>query len=224
MRVAVVGAGVLGASAAFHLALAGAEVVLADQAHEGRATAAGAGIISPWSSGAADPAWHRIADAGARYYPALVRSLAEHGEADVGYRRVGSLCVAVGRGELDRIERTVLARRAAAPEAGEVSRLSPGEARGLFPPLHPDLAAVHIEGGARVDGRLLAAALRRAGAEVELEIDGTLRVDGLDPAAVGDIAFVTGARVHELTRVTTSLEAAYLALTGDDVEYRTAAW
>ena len=47
MRVAVVGAGVLGASAAFHLALAGAEVVLADQAHEGRATAAGAGIVSP---------------------------------------------------------------------------------------------------------------------------------------------------------------------------------
>jgi D-amino-acid dehydrogenase len=43
-----------------------------------------------------------------------------------------------------------------------VSRLSPGEARGLFPPLHPELSAVHIEGGARVDGRLLAAALRRA--------------------------------------------------------------
>jgi ABC-2 type transport system ATP-binding protein len=28
--------------------------------------------------------------------------------------------------------------------------------------------------------------------------------------------------VHELTRVTASLEAAYLALTGDEVEYRAA--
>jgi D-amino-acid dehydrogenase len=179
MRVAVVGAGVLGASAAFHLALAGAEVVLADQAHEGRATAAGAGIVSPWSSGATDPAWHRIADAGARYYPALVRSLAEHGEADVGYRRVGSLCVAVERSELDRIERTVLARRAAAPEAGEVSRLSPGEARALFPPLHPDLAAVHVEGGARVDGRLLAAALRRAAERRGARVHAGAAVTGL---------------------------------------------
>lgn len=162
MRVAVVGAGVLGASAAFHLALAGAEVVLVDRAHEGRATAAGAGIVSPWSSEVADPEWRRIADAGARYYPALVRLLAERGEADVGYRRVGSLCVATERSDLDRIERAVLARRAEAPEAGEVSRLSPAEARRLFPPLHPDLAAVRVGGGARVDGRLLADALRRA--------------------------------------------------------------
>ena len=66
MRVAIVGAGVLGASAAFHLALAGAEVVVADQGHAGRATAAGAGIVSAWSSGRIDPDWRRIADGGAR--------------------------------------------------------------------------------------------------------------------------------------------------------------
>jgi D-amino-acid dehydrogenase len=56
----------------------------------------------------------------------------------------------------------VRARRAEAPEAGEVTRLSPAEARGLFPPLRPDLAAVHVSGAARVDGRLLTAALWRA--------------------------------------------------------------
>jgi ABC-2 type transport system ATP-binding protein len=70
---------------------------------------------------------------------------------------------------------------------------------------------------------LLAAALQRAGGTVELQIDGALRVDGLDVAMVGDIAFATGVRVHELARVTASLEAAYLALTGDDVEYRAVA-
>ncbi len=190
MRVAVVGAGVLGASAAFHLALAGAEVVLVDRAHEGRATAAGAGIVSPWSSEVADPEWRRIADAGARYYPALVRLLAEHGEADVGYRRVGSLCVATERSDLDRIERAVLARRAEAPEAGEVSRLSPAEARRLFPPLHPELAAVRVGGGARVDGRLLADALRRVaerrGARVHV---------GAASGLLGGGGRVTGVRV-----------------------------
>lgn len=162
VRVAIIGAGVLGASTAFHLALAGAEVVVADQGHAGRATAAGAGIVSPWSSGRTDPGWYRIAAAGARYYPALVRLLAESGETETGYRRVGALSVAADARELNRVERTVLARRAEAPEAGEVTRLSPAEARRLFPPLHPELAAVLVAGGARVDGRLLAEALRRA--------------------------------------------------------------
>src|SRR5215213_5368461 len=162
VRVAVIGAGVLGASTAFHLALSGAEVVVADQAHAGRATAAGAGIVSPWSSGRVDPDWRRIAEAGARYYPALIQRLADEGEAETGYRRVGALSVAADGGELDRIERAVRARRAEAPEVGEVARLSPAQARALFPPLRPDLGAVHVAGGARVDGRLLAAALRRA--------------------------------------------------------------
>ena len=72
-------------------------------------------------------------------------------------------------------------------------------------------------------GPLLASALQRAGAAVALEIDGALRVDGLDAAEVGDIAFELGVRLHELTAVTASLEEAYLELTGDEVEYR-AAW
>jgi ABC-2 type transport system ATP-binding protein len=69
----------------------------------------------------------------------------------------------------------------------------------------------------------LAAALRQAGGRVELEVDGALRVEGLDGAEVGDVAYVTDVRLHELATVTASLEAAYLALTGDDVEYRAVA-
>jgi ABC-2 type transport system ATP-binding protein len=69
----------------------------------------------------------------------------------------------------------------------------------------------------------LAAALQRAGAGVEREPGGALRVSGLDSAAVGDLAFAAGVRVHELTRLTASLEEAYLELTGDDVEYRATA-
>ncbi|SEO76905.1 ABC transporter ATP-binding protein [Trujillonella endophytica] len=67
---------------------------------------------------------------------------------------------------------------------------------------------------------LLASALRRAGAAVVLELDGALRIEGLDPADVGDVAHAAGVPVHELTRVVASLEAAYLALTGGEVEYR----
>ncbi|WP_369136812.1 ABC transporter ATP-binding protein [Modestobacter versicolor] len=67
----------------------------------------------------------------------------------------------------------------------------------------------------------LAGALHRAGAQVAADADGTLQVRGLDLAQVGDVAFAAGVRLHELTRVATSLEAAYHALTGADVEYRT---
>jgi ABC-2 type transport system ATP-binding protein len=72
-------------------------------------------------------------------------------------------------------------------------------------------------------GPTLADALGRAGGHVELELDGALRVEGLDLAAVGDVAFIADVRVHELSRVTASLETAYLELTGDDVEYRAVA-
>ena len=44
MRIVVVGAGILGASTAYHLARDGADVAIVDQAHDGQATAAGAGI------------------------------------------------------------------------------------------------------------------------------------------------------------------------------------
>jgi len=69
-------------------------------------------------------------------------------------------------------------------------------------------------------GPVLAAALRQAGGRVQLELDGALRVEGLDLVAVGDVAFIADVRLHELSRVTASLEAAYLALTDSDVEYR----
>jgi ABC-2 type transport system ATP-binding protein len=67
---------------------------------------------------------------------------------------------------------------------------------------------------------LLSVALRQAGGHVSLELDGALPVEGLDAEQVGDVAFAARARVHELTLVVASLEAAYLELTGGDVEYR----
>jgi ABC-2 type transport system ATP-binding protein len=70
---------------------------------------------------------------------------------------------------------------------------------------------------------VLAAALERFGADVEPDGPDTLRVHGLDVAEVGDVAFECGVRLHELSRVTVSLEEAYLALTRDEVEYRAGA-
>ena len=49
-----------------------------------------------------------------------------------------------------------------------------------------------------------------------------LTVSGLNATQVGDIAFEHGVRLHELTVVRASLEAAFMELTADSVEYRAA--
>jgi D-amino-acid dehydrogenase len=163
VRVIVVGAGVAGASCAYTAASLGAEVVLVDAAMAGRATAAGAGIICPWTSSLSDdPVWCNFACAAVRHYGPLLAELAECGEKDVGYRRVGALSLAGSHDGQQAIIERMLAQRATAPEIGEVTAVSGAGARCLFPPLRGDRPAVFIEGAARVDGRLLAAALARA--------------------------------------------------------------
>ena len=162
MRLIVVGSGIVGASCAYAASSLGAEVVLVDAAKPGQATAAGAGIICPWSARVADPAWCALAYPAARQYPALTARLADLGETDVGYRQVGALALAEREEDREQIREALLARRAAAPEIGEVAELSGADAQRLFPPLRADAAAVYIGGAARVDGRKLAAALARA--------------------------------------------------------------
>jgi D-amino-acid dehydrogenase len=162
VRLIVVGSGIVGASCAYTAASLGAEVVLVDAETRGQATAAGAGIVCPWSSRVDDPAWYAFACASARAYPRLIEDLAGLGETDVGYRQVGALALADSEGRQREVQRQLLARRADAPEIGDVTPLDAGEARLLFPPLRPDCAAVLIGGAARVDGRLLAGALVRA--------------------------------------------------------------
>jgi ABC-2 type transport system ATP-binding protein len=66
----------------------------------------------------------------------------------------------------------------------------------------------------------LAKALAAAQGTVTPGADGTLSVRGLTAPQVGDIAFTQGVRLHELTVIRASLEAAFMELTADSVEYR----
>ncbi|WP_336216754.1 NAD(P)/FAD-dependent oxidoreductase [Nonomuraea sp. LPB2021202275-12-8] len=164
MRVAVIGSGIVGASAAHHLSARGVSVTVVDGAYSGQATQAGAGIVCPWVDHSHDEDWYRLTREGARRYPELVEALGE----DIGYARVGALLVAEEPSELEPV-RALLARRyAEAPEMGEVTDVPAPSA--LFPPLAEDLVALHVAGAARVDGgavrdALLEAAVRQ-GAEL----------------------------------------------------------
>jgi D-amino-acid dehydrogenase len=162
LRLIVVGAGIVGSAAAYSAAVLGADVTLVDAGHAGRATSAGAGIVSPWGWRVDDPQRYALACSAARAYPALIEALGEAGEASLGYRRVGSMALAQTRQEQQELSRKFRSELGAWPEMGEVSELDADQARELFPPLRPGTLAVHVSGGARVDGRLISAALCRA--------------------------------------------------------------
>jgi D-amino-acid dehydrogenase len=164
--VIVVGGGIVGASAAYHLARCGAQVTLIDQAQPGQATAAGAGIIAPGTSFRPPAAFFPLAFRAVAYYDELLASLSEDGERHTGYETVGLLHVATTEDEVARLPlllRLFEERRAAGVKhLSEVRLLNGQEARLLFPALGMIHGAIYVSGAARLDGRLMRDALRRA--------------------------------------------------------------
>jgi len=67
----------------------------------------------------------------------------------------------------------------------------------------------------------LAAIVAGQGVEIVTTSPEMLDIHGLPAARIGDLAAQSGIPLHELTPTTGSLEEAYLALTGESVEYRT---
>lgn len=155
----VVGAGILGASTAYHLAKAGVEVALIDRRDFGQATDAAAGIVCPWLSQRRNKAWYELAKGGARYYPELIKQLETDGETETGYKQVGAISLHTDVAKLEKMAERAIKRREDAPEIGEIKILSPAETKNLFPPLSEEYGSVYVSGGARVNGRALREAL-----------------------------------------------------------------
>ncbi|MBV8351731.1 MAG: FAD-binding oxidoreductase [Verrucomicrobia bacterium] len=163
MRIVVVGAGIVGASTAFHLTQLGAEVYFVDNNTPGRATFAGAGIVCPWLSQNRDPRYEELSFAAVRYYPELIASLAAAGETGVDYELVGGLVVADSVQELDFVvERLQKYLEHGVKEIGRVQVLQAGGPKELFPYLDPGLAGVYLSGAIRVSGESLRVALLNA--------------------------------------------------------------
>ena len=164
---AIVGGGILGTATAYHLAAAGARTLLVDRADLGRATDAGAGILSPETNSRDPEPWFDLAVEAAAYYPAFIDRLRDEQANDTGYARCGQLVVAVSEDEVEpfaRARRLVFERqrRRGRPSPADLHEIDPAEARELFPPLAPVRGAIYSRVAARVDGRLLNRALRAA--------------------------------------------------------------
>jgi D-amino-acid dehydrogenase len=168
---AVIGGGVVGASTAWHLVRAGVQTLLVDRQDVGRATDAGAGILSTATRIDDPDPIERFEARAAAYYPVLIEHLREDRAGDTGHGVCGSLTVAVDDDEIAHFHevRTGLRRWRAAKDHG-FTAIGLREAKALFPPLAEAKGAIHCGRGARVDGRSLAAALLRAAAQRGLEV------------------------------------------------------
>ena len=158
----IIGAGILGASTAYHLAKSGVSVTIIDRQEPGQATDAAAGIICPWLSQRRNKAWYSLAKAGAAYYAPLIKQLENDGETETGYEQVGAVSLHTDTEKLSKMEERARVRREDAPEIGEIRQLSQLETMDMFPPLSSDYSSVHISGAARVNGRALRQALINA--------------------------------------------------------------
>jgi D-amino-acid dehydrogenase len=191
--VVVAGAGLVGLSLAYELACLGARVTLVDAGHPGRATDAGAGILSPATSleGDAD-LWPFLREAGAHYPRLLERLVADGaGVSDTRYGVCGVLSLCLRSSEDTWFSPFAEAALRRAP--GEVSEIGAAAAAALFPPLGPVHRVLHAPGSARVDGRGMAAALREA-----TTVRGVDVVDGVVHGVVAAASGGSGRRVESV--------------------------
>lgn len=177
----VIGGGIVGMSAAYHLVHAGAKTLLVDRKDQGRATDAGAGILSPATNTRDPDPWQRLAAHAVGYYPGLIENLEAEQEGETGFAICGMMIVAVSDDELEPFDvarRHIFSRRSrqGRPSEEDLYEISSDEARRRFPALADVRGAIYYREAARVDGRLLTAALRRAAEAGGL----TVRETGVD--------------------------------------------
>lgn len=155
----VVGGGLVGTATAYELVCAGVDTLLVDRHDPGRATDAGAGILSPETNQDPDPGTFAVGRLAAGHIETLVARLADDGVADAGFAGIGSLLIAERPGDDAVMDAAVELIRS---RAGATEEIEPEEARRHFPLLGAVRRALFNPDGRRVDGRTLRAALETA--------------------------------------------------------------
>ena len=158
-KIAIVGAGIVGATAAYYLSKeADIEVTVFDHGY-GQATKAAAGIISPWFSKRRNKAWYKMARLGADFYVDLLADLEKTGQKVDFYQCSGVFLLKKDDSKLEELYDLALQRRDESPLIGELAILDQTATNKLFPELEGFERLLYASGGARVGGQLLVSRL-----------------------------------------------------------------
>jgi D-amino-acid dehydrogenase len=211
----VIGSGIAGLSVAYELTRRGRDVVVIDADRTGRATDAGAGIISGLGTRRIGDDVLEFSMRAAAHYVRLVHDLAEMGRDTSFYRRAGEFLIALDDAEAGRLDDLYSWTSAAVEQFGTIGvgvpqRLDRAETARRFPLFSSQAEGVLLPDVGQIDGRalrrLLFDEIRSAGsdvvtghAEVGRMPDGTatVAVDGHRVVA-DDIVVAAGAWSAEL--------------------------
>lgn len=205
--IGIIGGGIVGSVAGYYLQKNGYQVTLFDQG-EGQATKASAGIICPWFTLRRNKPWYFLVSQGAEFYRTLMADLKQDGiETEAIFKEVGAIIIRKNEQSLQRDLMKADEKRESSPSIKEVRTLSSEEIKELFPLLETPYQATFVEGGAKVDGRVLIEVLHHQikafGGQVvnqraSLISDGHIQTqDGLD-RRVDKCLLAPGAWVPEL--------------------------
>lgn len=152
MKVAIIGAGIVGATAAYYLSKeVDVEVTVFDEG-VGQATKAAAGIICPWFARKRNKNWYKMARLGADFYQTLVADLQADGYDTSFYEQVGAVVIKSRQDFLQETLELALTRREESPLMGEVKLMSQEELDARFEGIAGFDSYLWASGAARLKG------------------------------------------------------------------------
>lgn len=155
MKIGIIGAGAVGATAAYYLSQHKDNQVTVFDDGNGQATKAAAGIICPWFSKRRNKAWYRLARLGADFYQELISDLEKNGVTVNFHQQTGVILTKKNEDKLDELYSIAESRKLESPLIGDLKFISIQDAQNSFPELNHFNKALFASGGARVDGSLL---------------------------------------------------------------------
>lgn len=151
-KIAVVGAGIVGATTAFYLSsIYGNDVDIYDEGI-GQATSAAAGVLCPWLSRRRNKEWYRLVKESAAMYPDFLKRSGIDLLHSPIYKNTGALIFKKSDKSLDSLTEFAKERSKTTPAMGDVYKMSAEEIRKKIPFYENNKPGLFVSGGSRIDG------------------------------------------------------------------------
>ena len=173
--VIVIGGGIIGSSIAYHLVKANQRVVLIDADHKGKATKAGAGIISAPTTFVENEDMYSFLLNASRYYPEISKELEIQNGVKTSYEVSEEVVVANADDQITQFNEAVkrmLSRqqRYNFPPTSELYEMEINEFSQRFPDLKIPKKALYYSSAGKIDGKEFTNAIKKVGMALGLKI------------------------------------------------------
>lgn len=152
MKIAIIGAGIVGATCAYYLSKEEDVELKVFDCGIGQATKASAGIISPWFSKRRNKPWYKMARLGADFYLKLVADLENDGYVNNFYNQSGVYLLKKNDEKLEELLELAESRREISPMIGNLEIFSESFIKKVIPGFKNEGRVLYASGGGRVEG------------------------------------------------------------------------